>query len=496
MRERIVSLDVGTTVAKAVVFDRQGREMGLAEYSYGISTPEPGHVELDPEQVFTACCRAMADVAGPDVVAICLTTQGGSLIPADENGRALSPMVTWMDRRAEGLVNSWFEDGTAGWMRGICGWAPQPGLPLPVICWFRVHQPGQFARTKRWLGVNDWLTGRLTGRFATNPSLAAEMMLMDIGAQTWSAQMCDFAGISPETLSPVLPSDAVVGTLFSDLARSLGLAEDVVLVNGGQDHCCEALAVGMTDEGTGLLACGTAWVINGAMGSARMDDVPPRMDLNVHVVPERWIASQYLGGLGGAIEWWASRFCEGLFEREPDHRDAVYTKMGKALDESPVGARGITFLPLEGSMNCSDPVRGQFRGLDWSHGFEDMTRALFESAVMEVRWAIDEWAHAGHPLRELWMIGGATRSPALPGMIADSTGIPVVMTGYSHGPALGAAMLGAVCLGFYDNLDDVRRGFAVKRTVRRPESSRKSAYDELYNRYRREAKRGGRKDDE
>ncbi|NJN95032.1 MAG: hypothetical protein HC875_13485 [Anaerolineales bacterium] len=78
---------------------------------------------------------------GASIAALSLSAQAGSLIPVKNNGTPTYPIITWMDRRAEELVNGWRADGVEPTVRRISGWSLQIGLPLPFIAWLRHYRP-------------------------------------------------------------------------------------------------------------------------------------------------------------------------------------------------------------------------------------------------------------------------------------------------------------------------------------------------------------------
>jgi sugar (pentulose or hexulose) kinase len=233
-----------------------------------------------------------------------------------------------MDQRSRDLLVRWRAEGVADRVREISGWSAEPRLPLSTISWLCRSRPGVFAATERFLSVNDFLAQRLTGRSATNPSMAGEMLLTDIVTGQWSQELCDLVGIGPRHLSPILPSDVPLGTILPEVADLLGLDPQTSVINGGQDHACEALALWVTSKGAGLLACGTAWVINGLTESPSVGAIPSSMDLNHHVLPGRWVVSQFLGGLGACLEWWL-----GQCTLEPD-APALSQRPGRQSSEA------------------------------------------------------------------------------------------------------------------------------------------------------------------
>ncbi|MCC6147079.1 MAG: hypothetical protein IT308_05875 [Anaerolineaceae bacterium] len=489
MTEALLSLDVGTTAVKAVLFDPQGSELFITQHTLTLHTPQPGFVELDPEELWQAVLSVLTETAQQNrartIRTLVLTTQGGSFLAADRHGRPTTAILTWMDNRSRSVVEEWREQGLEAAIRQICGWSLEAGLPLAMIGWLRAHRPKAFKKSAYFLSVNDFLTNRLTGIYAMNPSMAGEMMLTDIVTGEWSPDLCKIAGIRTEQLSPIRPSDAVLGPILSKVSRETGLRNDTLVVNGGQDHSCEALAIGMTSPGIALLACGTAWVINTASKQADMAAVPPGMNLNFHVIPHCWTLSHYLGGLGGTLEWWINRLWQSPDPQAPLPRARLYALMDEGLAHTHPGSSGLFFFPLGGS-RCTPKSLGAggFWGLCWEHTRASMTRAIQESAACEVRCSLEELKTAGLPMEQLWMIGGAASSPHWPQIVASLTGVDVTLTHYSHGPALGAAILAGVTLGIYPDIEAGRAHFDLKPHCVEPNEADRILYDEHYSRYK------------
>lgn len=487
MQNAVLSLDVGTTITKAVLFDLAGNEVAIAEKNYRLLTPRPGWVELNPLEVWESSLQALKMILtrrrNVDILAVTLSTQGGTLIPLNTDCEPVCNAITWLDKRSQDVVAEWQIQGIDQQVRKISGWAPQPGLPLPSICALRLNQTDIFYATHKFVSINDYLTYRLTGKFCTNPSMAGEMVLTDIQTGDWSRELCDLAGIHPSQLSPIGSSHSICGFISAEVCRYIGLKEGTPLINGGQDHSTEALALGMTSPGSLFLACGTAWVINAVTASPEVEALPPQMALNPHVIPKRWVASQFLGGFGAGMEWWLEQFWQTPPPGKPMARKEQFATFDAAMTSAVPGSSGLLFFPVSGAPRLGKNSGG-YAGLRLDHNRADMGRAVLESAAYELRWALDDIRKFGFSPRQLWMVGGATRSPVWAGILADVTGIPISLTQYSHGPALGAALLAAKGLGY---LEDFPVWISAQ-TVQ-PNSQNAGIYEEMYAVYQRESKR-------
>ncbi len=157
MIKGILGIDVGTTSTKMVLFDLEGRELGRASSSpYSNHTPFPGWVEQDPEElwqaVLTVIKTLISSLSQPvHIRALSMAAQSGSLIPADAEGNPVYPMITWLDGRAEEIVQVWKKEGQQEWVKPLSGWSLYPSLCLPTIHWLKKNIPEVFASTENIL---------------------------------------------------------------------------------------------------------------------------------------------------------------------------------------------------------------------------------------------------------------------------------------------------------------------------------------------------------
>ena len=389
--EVVLGLDAGTTSAKAVVMDRDGAVRAEAE-SHPIPTrsPEPGASEQDPEEVWQAVASAARGAvgrlpAGVRVAALAVAAQSGSVVPVRASGRT-GPVITWMDARSRALVEGWPPE-TAERIRAVSGWTPTAGYGLTTIARL-AGSPGSktgLDPVARWASADDYLMHRLTGRWATNPSNASGMGLMDVMARAWSLKLCRIAGTDPSMLSEIVESGTAAGGLIPEAAATLGVPAETPVVTGGHDQACAALGLGAVESGQMFLSAGTAWVLTAVTDRTVVGAVNTRLNLSPHVVADRWTVSESLGGLGAKIARAAPEGTRTVFE------------------------------------HCARRVA------------EALTRATTAQAA------------AGD---ELILVGGGGRLSELVEVIAESTGRLVVAWPDASWPARGAALLAASSLGW------------------------------------------------
>jgi xylulokinase len=207
------------------------------------------------------------------------------------------------------------------------------------------------------------------------------------------------------------------------------------------------------------------------------------MDLNFHVVPERWTMSRFLGGFGAGLDWWLAQCWRESGQQGGVPHEARYAAFHASLQETVPGSAGLLCFPVSnGRQVAGGAVPRGLAGLRLDHGRGDLGRAMLEGAAYEVRWALEEMRQAGLPVAQMWMVGGATRSPVWPQIVADVSGVSLALSRYSHGPALGAALLAGRALGL---LDEAPGGVPAEPIE--PNRAHAPVYEERFAAYRRMA---------
>jgi xylulokinase len=326
--------------------------------------------------------------------------------------------------------------------------------------------------------VNDYLAFRMTGEKVNNPSNAGGMQLVDIRTGAWSDTVCDLVGISPGQLSKIQPTGSVIGKIKPEICRAAGLTPGVVLVNGCHDQVSTAVGLGLNDPGKILTACGTAWVITGIADQQSVLDVPEGMDLNFHAQPSRWTVSQSLGGLGAALEWWVEQVWEG--ERSQRFR---------ALSQELTVARNnpqLLFLPVTGGVeNPATVSSGGFWGIQLGQTRAEMALAIMESSAFELKLAFEEWERQGILIDCIWLVGGAASSVHWLRVLTDTCQLPIQIPEFDSWPALGAAVIAGVGVGWFSHLQQGAGCFAKPCRILLPDVEKSQYYVEKKGRYQR-----------
>src|SRR3954447_10947556 len=207
----LLGIDEGTSAVKAVVFDSDLRPLEEARAEKPLIHPKPGWVEQDPEVIVEAVVGAVAEVLASesDIDACGLDHQGESVLAWDaETGRALTPVVTWQDKRSQEVLDRLDGEGRGERIRELSGLPLDPYFSAGKLAWLLEHDAAvaraRDAGTLRMGTVDAFLSDRLGAGFQTDPATASRTQL---GAPAWNTELLEIFGV-PGTVLPAIADTA------------------------------------------------------------------------------------------------------------------------------------------------------------------------------------------------------------------------------------------------------------------------------------------------
>lgn len=483
----LLALDQGTSSTRSIVFDRQGRIVGLAQRELTQHYPQPGWVEHDPMEIWRSQQDTLrealgrARIAASEIAAIGITNQRETTIVWDRHtGEPIHPAIVWQDRRAEPTCAALREQGMEPMIQARTGLRVDAYFSATKLKWILDHVAGARARAEAgellFGTVDSWLIWQLTGgqRHLTDVSNAARTMLMDIHRNAWDTELLDRLQIPAAMMPAILPSSADFGHTHTDVAgREIpisGVAGDQQSALFGQACFYEGMA--KNTYGTGcfmLMHIGERFQIsdNGLVTTrAAQPDHQPAYALEGSIF------------VGGAVVQWLR---DGLraFMRSSDI---------EALARSVPDSGGVMFVPAFtglGAPYWKPDARGTITGLTRGSTMAHIARAALESiayqsAALLQAMSRDAEAAGGKPLAELRVDGGACVNDLLMQFQADLLGIPVVRPTMVETTALGAAYLAGLTSGVYGSKDELSSLWQVERrfTPRLPRDHARALMDQ------------------
>jgi xylulokinase len=419
------------------------------------------------------------------IAAVAVTGMGMDGVPVDEHGVWLYPFISWLCPRTEPQRQWWEKTIGVEKTFSVGGnnlWAFSTALR---ILWMTEHEPQVLRRTRKWLLIEDFLNFMLCGRVATDYSMASSTLLFDQTARCWSREMLGLSGIDGSLLCDPLPSGTVLGEVTRVAAEATGLSEGTPVVLGGHDYLCGALPVGAVSPGVFLDVSGTWEVIQATMPRPVLTPELRNIGATVECHVARDMYSVMAAAVSSEMLEWYRR------ELGPAGRAggcADWETLMKEAAASPLGSRGVMFLPHMGGSGC--PVvdtqsLGAFVGLSGSATRGDMLRALIEGLDFQLLDMIREMKkNLGFVVDTLVVAGGAARNGFWLQNKADVVGQPIVVPEVEDASPLGAAMLAGIGVGLYRNEGEAFERVRKEAKTMEPDRAAAARYAELFPIYK------------
>lgn len=481
----VLGIDVGTTGTKTILFRQDGKIIGQAYRGYPIHTPKVSFCEQDPQDWWNAVCETVKEVSDDpvirsNIVAISMSTQGGTTVFLDKDDQVIRPAIIWNDKRCTEELEQFKQDKPDLDVYRICGWNASAAMPALQCCWLKKNEPENFARIAKVLGVPDYLALCMTGKNAVDISNAGICRFVDIEKAKYSQEILDYAGIQQSQLPTVLPSAAPIGKLTPEAAEAMDLPADVLLISGAHDQYAVSLGAGASKDGDILIGSGTSWVVTSLSDGA---DFASGLPQSVPAVPGKWGSLRSLSSGGICLEWWRKNLTV-----DEDGSILSYDRINEEVSSRKAAEDGLFFFPFAGL--CDDREnfkKASFIGLDLSHDRFHMARAVMEAVVFQILWMME--AFRAKPSKDgIILAGGASKSAVWSQMLADASGLPVRIPATADLACVGAAVMAGVGCGLYATVEEGYKNLAVADTVILPDPEKTNEIKKLYLQYKTLAK--------
>jgi len=447
----VLTLDVGTSSARAMLFDRNARPVqGLeARRTYAMSTTPDGGVEGDPETLLRLVAEALDELllkAGPRtsrIQAVACCTFWHSLMGIAADGSPLTALYTWADTRAEPLGRELHRRMDEKKYHARTGAFFHPLYWPAKLLWLHTHP--NFGKVRSWLSFGEFLYLRLFGRSLATVSMASGTGLLDINACAWDSETLMAAGLGVDQLQPLGDlKNAFVGLGDAWRKRWPALA-DLPWSPPVGDGACSNL-------GSGCATPERICVMVGTSGAMRVVSAVDRIDIPwglwcYRADRRRVVLGGALNDGGNLVEWCRRTFQLG----DPG-------EVERELAAMEPDAHGLTFLPFlagERSPGWAAHARASIAGLSLDSRPVQILRAGMEAVALRFYLVHDMLRAAFPQAKEVVASGGALlKSPAWMHILADVLGRDLIPSGEPEASSRGAALLTLEALGILPRAED------------------------------------------
>ena len=455
----ILALDQGTTSSRAIIFDKKGRKVAVAQKDFEQHFPKAGWVEHDPVEIWTSQASVATEaitklnITAAQIAGIGITNQRETTILWDrKTGKPLYNAIVWQDRRTSAYCNELKEQGFADTIREKTGLIIDAYFSATKIKWILDNVEG--AREKAERGevcfgtVDSWLVWKLSSgkEHLTDVTNASRTMLFNIHGLKWDEELLEIFDIPAAILPEVKSSSEVfcttAGDVFSAKIPIAGIAGDQQAALFGQ--LCLKPGMAKTTYGTGCFLVMNTGEKPVTSNNKLLTTIAWKVGDKVNYALE---GSVFIGG--AAIQWL---------------RDGIsllgHAKESEAHAESLPDNDGVYFVPALtglGAPYWDQDARGAFFGITRGTSIAHMTRAALEAIAYQVYDVLKAMEKdAGEEVREMRVDGGATANNFLMQFQADLIRCTIKRPKMLETTALGAAYLAGLAVGYWDNVEDLK----------------------------------------
>ncbi|MCX2678998.1 glycerol kinase GlpK [Galbibacter sp. EGI 63066] len=465
MSKFILAFDQGTTSSRAIVFDKNGHTVSIAQREFKQIFPTPGWVEHDPNEILSSQIGVAAEAVtkgklkSADIAAIGITNQRETTIVWDrETGEPVYNAIVWQDRRTSDYCDELISQGWEPKIRNKTGLVIDAYFVATKVKW--ILDNVEDARKKAKAGklvfgtVDSWLIWNLTEgeKHVTDVTNASRTLLFNINTLDWDDELLDLFEIPKSMLPEVCDSSGEIcttsGVVFAKKIPISGIAGDQHAALFGQ-MCTEPGMVKNT-YGTGcfmLMNIGDKPIIS---KNKLITTIAWKIDNKVAYALEGSIF------IAGAVVQWL-RDGLGIIKTAPE----VEKLVDKTKDSD-----GVYFVPAFtglGAPHWNQHARGTMVGITRGTTLNHIARASLESIAYQTYDVLKAMeADAQINIKELRVDGGATTNDFLMQFQSDVLETKIVKPETLETTALGVAYLAGLGVGFWKDVEEIRSTWKSK----------------------------------
>ena len=257
-----IGIDLGTSAVKLLLVNEAGEILNTVSKEYPLYFPQPGWSEQDPADwwaaVQTGVQKLLTGFDAGKVAGVGCGGQMHGLVALDGEDRVIRPAILWNDGRTAKETEWLNTEIGKGKLSELTANIAFAGFTAPKLLWMRNNEPDNFARISKIMLPKDYINYRLTGVHACDFSDASGMLLLDVAHRRWSKEMLEICGMKEAQMPRLFESYEPIGTVKPEVAKALGLPENVKVVAGAGDNAAAAVGTGVVGEGGCNISLGTS----------------------------------------------------------------------------------------------------------------------------------------------------------------------------------------------------------------------------------------------
>lgn len=402
----IITIDIGTTYVKALVFDNSLNTVFNTKSRLITHNPDPGHFEQDPDHVFIktedALHKALTYCQKQEskVKAICFSNAMHSIFPVDSNDNPLQNAMIWSDTRAADIVSEYLQNNDWYPVYSETGTPVHPMSPLFKIMWIQKYSD---LKIKKFISLKEYIFKKWTNEYVVDYSTASASGLFNNKELIWSKRAMELADINESMLSKPVPSTSIYSYKILQDEQ-----QNIPLVIGATDGCLATIG-DLSESGSNLsLTIGTSSAAR--IISNKTFSHPEGKTFSYFLKKNHYIVGTPSNNGGNVLEWMSAKLLE-----YSDLNESLTRVKENVLMHSEPCSKGLVFIPYlygERAPVWNSNAKGLFYGVTAVHNKTDFARAVIEGVIMNLRYNAE------------LIESSLNKSIALSGSVLNIEGIP------------------------------------------------------------------------
>jgi glycerol kinase len=474
MAKYAAAVDQGTTSTRFMAFNGKGEVACVEQKEHKQIYPQAGWVEHDPMEIWQRSQEVIKDglartkIDPRDIAAVGVTNQRETTIVWDKNtGKPYYNAIVWQCTRTKDICDDLAKDGGQDRFRA------KVGLPLatyfsgPKLKWILDNVAGVRAAAAKGdaiFGNIDtweiwWLTGGPKGgAHVTDVTNGSRTMMMNLKTLDWDDEILNILGIPRQMLPKIVPSSDPDVWGYTPKDGPFGVQIPVCGDLGDQQGALVGQTSFSPGEAKNTYGTGCFMLLN-----TGTEPVPSKSGLlttlayQVGKEPAIYALEGSIAITGALVQWLRDNL--KLFEKSAD-----VEALAKTVEDN----GGIYFVPAFSGLfapywrlDARGVIVGMTRYVNRGH----FARAALEATAFQTREVLDAMnKDSGVPLKALKVDGGMVYNELLMQFQADILGVPVVRPIVAETTSLGAAYAAGLAVGFWNNLEDLRKNWGIDKT--------------------------------
>ena len=488
----ILAIDMGTQSVRAVAFDIKGNILDMHKIVYEpIShSPQDGFHEQDVEYYWECLGKACRNlwkqnkINPKNILGLSVTTQRGTVVNLDKNGKALRPAILWFDKR----IN-----------KNIKKITPLLDVAFNItklkknidyfqkkaqINWIEENQPKIWDKTEHYLLLSGYINYRLTTKFIDSTASQVGYIPYNYKKQNWEEKTSwkyKLFRVKPNSLPKLIKPSEIIGKITTQASKDTLIPIDTLVFAAASDKACEIAGSGMLKKSDACIGFGTTATIS----TNSKKYIEP-----IFLAPAYTSAKQ--GYYNPEVQIFRGFWMVTWFKEQFAHPEALIAqKKGVSTEEIleelatkvPAGSLGLTLQPYwtPGVRFPGLEAKGSIIGFNSMHKKQHIYRAILEGLAYGIREGKEKIEKKSKiKMKQIFVTGGGSKSDLVMQITADILNTKTIRPKIEESSALGAAVLTAIGLKIYDNYDEAVKNMTSIGDTFKPNPQTVKIYDKLY----------------